>query len=144
MRRLEYTHKQHTISRANSNDAGIDFAADLNGRKTLTIPPGEIVTIGTGVSVAIDPGFVGLMFVRSSVGKRGLSLANGVGVIDSGYRGEVKVMLVNQGRFAQTIVDGERLAQLVIVSCELPVPWPVDGLDESVDGRVGGFGSTGR
>lgn len=102
----------------------------------------EITTISTGVSVEIPAGYVGLVFLRSSAGKRGLRLANGTGVIDSDYRGEIKLAL--EARFHPIPVsDGERIAQLVITPILTPELKIVDALDETERG-AGGFGSTGR
>lgn len=124
---------------AHEGDAGLD----LTSRESVEIPPQGTVKVGTGVSVAIPDGFVGLVFPRSGLAsKRGINLANCVGVIDSGYRGEVMVPLHNIGNEVQHVERGERVCQLVIipfVTCECI---EVDDLGDTERGK-GGFGSTG-
>ena len=94
--------------------AGADLYALVEG-ESLTIAAGETVLVRTGLSVEIPEGYVGLIYARSGLAtKKGLAPANKVGVIDSDYRGEVKVALFNQSGAAQTILAGERIAQLVI------------------------------
>ena len=98
----------------------------------------------TGIAVAIPPGFAGLVLPRSGHARRhGIGVVNGPGLIDSGYRGEISVLLINHGEEAVGFGRGDRIAQLTIV----PVPevdWvEVDDLDETARG-AGGFGSTGR
>ena len=98
---------------------------------------------GTGLAVEIPEGHVGLVFPRSSIYRTGDILSNGVGVIDSDYRGEIRVILVNLSHEPFTIEPGERIAQMVVARHET-VDWePVDELEESQRGS-GGFGSTGK
>lgn len=133
----------HGPSRAHEGDAGLD----LRVQRRLTVACGRTVLADTGVHVAVPAGHVGLVFVRSSVGaKRQVCLANGTGVIDSGYRGSIGVALHNFGRYPAVFEEGERVAQLVVV----PV---FGGRDEQVDRLellgesergAGGFGSSGR
>ena len=137
-----------TPTRAHPTDAGVDLVAwstDESGPGWLgsTIPYDSTLIVGTGVKVAIPEGYVGLLFVRSSLGiKRHLDLANGTGVIDSDYRGEIKVCLRNTGPTHQYVKRGDRICQLVIVPVHLN-PWvEVDTLDETERGE-GGIGSTG-
>jgi dUTP pyrophosphatase len=109
-----------------------------------TIGPGETVLLPTGIAVEIPTGYVGLIFARSSLGtKRGLAPANKVGVIDSDYRGEIKVALHNHSGEAQVLLPFERVAQLVIVPCLHVDYQEVPSLEETQRG-AGGFGSTGR
>ena len=112
--------------------------------KDVTIAPGETVLIGTGLAMEIPEGYVGLVYARSGLAtKRGLAPANKVGVIDSDYRGEIKVALYNQSGTVQTVAAGERVAQLVVAPF-LHAEYEVkDSLSETVRGE-GGFGSTGR
>ena len=107
------------------------------------IQPGYSRIYGTGIAAAIPEGYVGLLFVRSSLGvKRHLDIANGTGVIDAPYRGEVMVCLRNTGNKAATITRGERIVQMVTVPVNL-TPWvEVDDLDDTERGE-GGIGSTG-
>ena len=122
--------------------AGADLYALIEDGD-VTIEAGETKMIGTGLAFAIPEGLVGLVFARSGLAtKRGLAPANKVGVIDSDYRGEVRVVLHNHGSVAQTIENGERIAQIAFVpyySADFSV---VDELDDTVRG-TGGFGSTG-
>jgi dUTP pyrophosphatase len=109
-----------------------------------TIAPGETVLLPTGIAVAIPENHVGLIFARSSLGtKRGLAPANKVGVIDSDYRGEVKIALHNHSGEPQTLLPYERAAQLVVVPCVHVDYEESDTLDDTDRGE-GGFGSTGR
>lgn len=126
-------------TRAHPTDAGLD----LRAAEDVTIHGGDIFTIGTGVAVAIPEGHVGLLFGRSSLATTyGIQLANGVGVIDPDYRGEIKVALRKIGKAMKRINRGERIAQLVIVPCVIPTLDVVPTLPETVRG-AGGFGSTG-
>lgn len=121
--------------------AGADIYALLD--EPVTIEPGETKLIKTGLAMAIPEGLVGLVFARSGMAtKRGLAPANKVGVIDSDYRGELMVALHNQGLTAQTVDNGERIAQISFVPYYAADFELVDELDETVRG-VGGFGSTG-
>lgn len=124
--------------RAHEADAG----ADLRASEYHSIGSGQFVTVPTGVRVSIPEGYFGLLAARSSICKRGLLMANGVGVIDSGYTGEIKVPLFNAGNLPNVVMAGERIAQLVILPCELPTFRRVDELEETERGD-GGFGSTG-
>lgn len=122
--------------------AGADLYACLEA--PVTIAAGETVLIPTGVAMAIPAGLVGLVYARSGLAtKRGLAPANKVGVIDSDYRGEIFVALHNHGAAAQTVENGERVAQLVLTPYVTAAFQAVDSLDETARG-AGGFGSTGK
>ena len=110
----------------------------------VVIEPNETKFIGTGLAMEIPEGYVGLVYARSGLAcKRGLAPANKVGVVDSDYRGEIKVALHNHGKEAQTVEKGERIAQMVIAPY-LSVDYEeADELSETERGE-GGFGSTGR
>ena len=130
-------------TRATEGSAGLDLRACLEG--PVTIAPRQLVTIPTGVAMAL-PGqeYVGLIFARSGLGvKHGVSLSNGVGVIDSDYRGELKVGLTNLSDVPYTIQPGDRIAQLVVTPVALPQVEIVTELDDTGRG-TGGFGSTGQ
>lgn len=126
-----------------SQAAGADVYALLQS-DSLEIGAGETVLIGTGLSLEIPEGYVGLVYARSGLAtKKGLAPANKVGVIDSDYRGELKVALYNQSGRAQTIAAGERIAQLVIA------PYLTASFEEAAElsdtaRGAGGFGSTGK
>ena len=109
----------------------------------VTIGVGETVLIHTGIAMAIPDGYVGLIYARSGLAtKKGLAPANKVGVIDSDYRGEIMVAIHNHGKEAQTVENGERIAQIVFtpyVAADFSV---TDELDSTERG-AGGFGSTG-
>ncbi len=127
---------------ASADAAGADLFACTS--EDLRIPAGGTVMIHTGIAVAIPTGFAGLIYARSGLAtKRGLAPANKVGVIDSDYRGEILVALHNHSGEEQTIVDGERIAQLVIAPVLRATFAECESLDETVRGG-GGFGSTGR
>ena len=127
-------------SRARRGDAGVDlFAATA-----VTLGPGERATVGTGVAVAIPAGHAGLVTPRSGLAQRhGLGIVNAPGVVDSGYRGEIRVILVNHGSEAVTLDRGDRIAQLLVVPLAGGDLFEVEELPLSERGE-GGFGSTGR
>ena len=110
----------------------------------VVIEPSETKFIGTGLAMEIPEGYVGLVYARSGLAcKRGLAPANKVGVVDSDYRGEIKVALHNHGKEAQTVEKGERIAQMVIAPYLSVHYEEADALSETERGE-GGFGSTGR
>lgn len=134
--------KAHMPTYGSEEAAGADLYACLD--EAVTIQPGEVFWVTTGIALEVPKGCAGLVFARSSMGaKRGLAPANKVGVIDSDYRGEVRVVLLNHSNQPQTIEPGERVAQLVIVPVFTPGFSLVDELDDTVRG-IGGFGSTGK
>ncbi len=130
-----------TPARAHPGDAGLDLAA----AEEAELAPGERGAVATGLAVAVPAGHAGLVVPRSGRALReGLTVANAPGLIDSGYRGELKVILVNLGTESVTIRPGERIAQLVIVPVLVAAPDLREALPEG-DGRgEGGFGSTGH
>ncbi len=122
--------------------AGADLRTVIT--EPVTIEPGETAMLPTGLSFEIPEGYVGLVFARSSLGsKRGLAPANKVGVIDSDYRGEVKVALHNHSPIPQTVEPGERVAQFVVVPFLEADYEEAQELSDTERG-TGGFGSTGR
>ena len=122
--------------------AGADLYALLES--PVTVAPGETVLLSTGLSAEIPAGYVGLVFARSSLGiKRGLAPANKVGVIDSDYRGEIKVGLHNHSSVPQTVEPFERVAQFVIVPFLHAEFTESEALSDTARGE-GDFGSTGR
>jgi dUTP pyrophosphatase len=128
-------------TRAHTDDAGYD----LRACEAATLPPGGRASVGTGVAVAIPDGHAGLVLPRSGLAARhGIALVNAPGLIDAGYRGEIRVLLLNTDRETNfEVAPGDRIAQLVVVRHETPELIEVDSLDETARG-VGGFGSTGR
>jgi dUTP pyrophosphatase len=122
--------------RAHCGDAG----ADLFSYENLEIYPGEQKLVDTGIAVKIPQGFAGFVYNRSSQGKKGITIPHSVGVIDSGYRDTIKVLLKNIGDDPYKIAAGDRIAQLVIQKVEL-VQFK-DIWNDSTRG-TGGFGSTG-
>ena len=122
--------------------AGADLCACLED--PLTIAPGETAFVHTGLAMEIPVGYAGLVYARSGLAsKRGLAPANKVGVVDADYRGELMVALHNHGTAAQTIEDGERIAQLVITPYLTAQFFETEELSDTARG-AGGFGSTGR
>lgn len=130
----------HPVAPAKRGDAGIDLRAQVATPRT--IEAGQRWVVRAGLSLAIPAGHVGLVLPRSGLA-RDHGVASTVGVIDSGYRGEVGVTLINHGQQPYTVVPGERVAQLVIVPCVVPLFAEVDKLPDSERG-ASGFGSTGR
>jgi len=123
--------------RAYEHDAGLDLCA----LERHTLAPGEGRIFKTGIAIEIDPGFVGLVWDRSSMGKRGIKTLGGV--IDSGYRGEVGVILWNLSQAPQEIQAGDKIAQLLIQPISTPQSREVEILSSSERG-TGGFGSSGK
>ena len=122
--------------------AGADLYA-LPGQE-IVLSPNETTLVHTGIAMEIPEGFAGFVFARSGIAtKRGLAPANKVGVIDSDYRGEIMVALHNHSNSAQTIAEGERIAQLVIAPFLTVEYTETDALNDTVRG-AGGFGSTGK
>ena len=122
--------------------AGADLYACLSNDMTI-IYPGETLKIPTGIAVEIPDGYFGAVFARSGLAtKFGLRPANCVGVIDSDYRGEVMVALHNDSNAAVNIINGERIAQLVIIQHEHIIYTEADELSDTGRGE-GSFGSTG-
>ena len=122
--------------RAHPTDAG----ADLFSNEDLEIYPNEQKLVDTGIAIKIPQGFAGFVYNRSSQGKKGITIPHSVGVIDSGYRDTIKVLLKNIGDDPYKITTGDRIAQLVIQKVEL-VQFK-DIWNDSTRG-TGGFGSTG-
>ena len=123
--------------------AAADLCAVLDA--PLTLPPMGRAMVPTGLAIQLPgPEYVALVCARSGLAvKHGLALSNGVGVIDSDYRGEIQVGLVNLGSETYTLQPGERLAQLMILPVAQAAFVQADTLDET-DRGAGGFGSTGR
>jgi dUTP pyrophosphatase len=124
---------------AHPDDAGLDLLA----AETLTLAPGGRALVPTGIAVAIPPGYAGFVLPRSGLAlRRGITVLNAPGLVDAGYRGEVKVLLVNHDAEPATFERGERIAQLVVQRVERAQLAPVAELPPSERGP-GGFGSTG-
>ena len=122
--------------------AGADLYACLE--TPVVIHPGETAFIPTGISLEVPVGCAGLIYARSGMAcKRGLAPANKVGVVDSDYRGEILVALYNHGNVAQTVENGERVAQFVITPVLTPAYVIADCLSDTARNQ-GGFGSTGK
>lgn len=121
-----------------------DAGADLRTTVDVDLAPGERVLVPTGVAIALPPGYVGLVHPRSGLAvKHGVTVVNAPGTIDSGYRGEIKVCLLNTDRSESVRLSrGDRIAQLVIQRVEHAVFVRTDDLPPSPRG-TGGFGSTG-
>jgi dUTP pyrophosphatase len=126
-------------ARAYAGDAGLDLAAC----ERAELAPGERTTVGTGLAVAIPDGYAGFVQPRSGLAaKHGITIVNTPGLVDSGYRGELRVVLLNTDRVEAFVVEpGMRIAQLVIVPLPDVDPVEVDELPESERG-VRGFGSS--
>ncbi len=141
---LEYRRLvEHAVAPARSH--GDDAGFDLFAAEPVTLVPGERSDVGTGIALAIPTGHAGLVLPRSGLArKHGITLVNTPGLIDAGYRGEVRVLLLNTDRDnlfeAQS---GDRIAQLLIVRHEAPELVERAELGDTVRG-AGGFGSTGR
>ncbi|MFZ0386792.1 MAG: dUTP diphosphatase [Solirubrobacteraceae bacterium] len=128
-------------ARTHPGDAGLD----LHALQAATLAPGERASIPTGIAVEIGPGHAGLVLPRSGLAARhGISVVNAPGLIDSGYRGELRVLLLNTDRSASFELEaGDRIAQLVLIAVAIAEPVEVPQLSETPRG-AGGFGSSGR
>lgn len=128
-------------SRAHDGDAGLDLYA----AEEATLEPGQRMMVGCGIAIRVPDGCAGLVLPRSgNAARHGIALVNAPGLIDAGYRGEVRVLLLNTDREAAFRVEvGDRIAQLLVVPFAALAPVAVEELDGSVRGE-GGFGSSGR
>ena len=128
-------------TRAHDGDAGLDLRAS----EAVTVWAGQRASVGTGIALEIPPGHAGLVLPRSGLAARhGIALVNSPGLIDAGYRGEVRVLLLNTDSEEHFEVSpGDRIAQLVLVPFASAEPVEVDELGGSQRGD-GGFGSSGR
>lgn len=129
--------------RATDGSAGLDLCACIE--EPVTIPARGSVTVPSGIAIALeDNTAAAFVFARSGLAiKHGIGLLNGVGVVDSDYRGEIRIGLINQSDTPYVIEPGERIAQLIVMPVCVPAVIETDTLDETVRGE-GGFGSTGR
>jgi dUTP pyrophosphatase len=127
--------------RAHDDDAG----HDLHAVEAVTIAPGERAMVSTGLAIELPPGHAGWVVPRSGLAARhGIAIVNAPGLIDAGYRGEVKVLLLNTDRTEPFAIEsGDRIAQHVVVPVAAPEIVEVDELGATARG-AGGFGSTGR
>jgi dUTP pyrophosphatase len=141
--RVKKLHPNATLPTYGSAEAaGADLYACIDD--AVTIQPGEVYWVPTGIALEVPKGCAGLVYARSSLGaKRGLAPANKVGVVDSDYRGEIKVVLLNHSNLPQTLQPGERVAQFVITPVLTPAYEEVEELTDTTRG-TGGFGSTGK
>lgn len=126
-------------TRKHDNDAGIDLMIT----KSVTVHPHEIQVVSTEVCGELPPNTFGMVAVRSSVGLKGIGLANTPAIIDEGYRGEIKLALINNGRCSVHIPKGDRVAQLIVVPYVPVTINIVDSLNTTERG-TNGFGSTGQ
>jgi len=128
-------------SKAHEGDAGYDLFSDIN----LALHIGVVQPVITNIAVAIPKGYCGLILPRSSMGRRGIIIPNAPGLIDSGYRGQLKVLLLNLTKEPYRVHIGDRIAQLVIMKYEDADFIETEELPASYDKRgVGGFGSSGK
>ncbi|BDQ36238.1 deoxyuridine 5'-triphosphate nucleotidohydrolase [Pseudodesulfovibrio nedwellii] len=136
--------EENELAYATEHSAGLDLRACIDS-EDLEIGPGEKAAIPAGVAIEIrEPSIAGYVFSRSGLGtKDGLTVSQGVGVIDPDYRGEIKVSLLNTSDKVRRIKRGQRIAQLVFMPIFQAAILPVDELGDT-DRGAGGFGSTGK
>jgi len=124
------------------NSSGVDLYANIEGE--IVIKPLERKLIPTGIYAEIPEGYEGQIRARSGLAlNHGITLTNGIGTVDSDYRGEIKVLLINLGKENYTIKRGDRIAQLVLIKYEKILFEEVEEIDETYRG-TGGFGHTGK
>ncbi|MFW5487944.1 MAG: dUTP diphosphatase [Desulfovibrio sp.] len=145
--RVKYLHtawEGQELETATSGSAGVDLRACID-QETLTIEPGDRAPIPAGLAIEITaPGFAGFIFSRSGLGaKDGLTVSQGVGVIDPDYRGEIIVSLLNTSKERRTIRRGQRIAQLIFLPFAAAHFTAVEELTTTERG-AGGFGHTGK
>ena len=140
LRFTRLTPEARAPAQAHEGDAGYD----LHAAEAAWLGPGDRASVGTGITVAIPAGCAGLVLPRSGLAaKHGIALVNAPGLIDSGYRGEVRVLLLNTDRVQDFEIGvGDRIAQLLLVRFESGPVEEADSLDQTARG-AGGFGSTG-
>lgn len=127
-----------------AGSAGMDLRAAIGEGETVVLDPGQRRLIPTGLKIALEPGYEAQVRPRSGLAlKHGISAPNSPGTIDSDYRGEVGVILINHGELPFEIKRGDRIAQMVIARYEQARLIEVETVDETARG-AGGFGSTGR
>ncbi|SJM56104.1 Deoxyuridine 5'-triphosphate nucleotidohydrolase [Brevundimonas diminuta 3F5N] len=127
-----------------AGSAGMDLRAAIGEGETVVLEPGQRKLIPTGLKIALEPGYEAQVRPRSGLAlKHGISAPNSPGTIDSDYRGEVGVILINHGELPFEIKRGDRIAQMVIARYEQARMVEVEAVDETTRG-AGGFGSTGR
>lgn len=127
-------------TRSTGGSVGYDICACIP--EPVTVSPGETRLIGSGIAIALDQGYAAFLYARSGLGvKHGIVPANGVGVIDSDYRGEIMIGIKNTSNSDYVIHPGDRIAQIVISRCELPELMAVDALNGTERGSHG-FGSS--
>ena len=127
--------------RNTDGSVGYDIAASL--KNDILINPGETILIGSGFAIELNQGYAAFIYARSGLGvKKGIIPANCVGVVDSDYRGEIKVGLKNTSTEPFIVHNKDRIAQMVITKCELPETVVCDTLNETCRGEDG-FGSSG-
>ncbi len=124
---------------AHAGDSGVDLFANEN----VVLQPGEIGLVGTGIRIAVERGYEAQVRPKSGLAaNHGITVLNTPGTVDSGYRGEVKVIAINHGKTAYTVEKGKKIAQMVFARVEEPDIAIVEELDETTR-NDGGFGSTG-
>ena len=128
------------VSYADLGSSGLDLPAGLDA--PLTLNPGDMVTLPLGVAFEIPSGYEGQLRARSGMARKGIGVVNGVGTIDSSYRGEVCAILINYSREPYTISPGDRVAQIVFSEVLRAQLTAKEAL--SPTSRRGGFGSTGK
>ena len=141
---LKILHENCHPDYATQGSAGVDLKVCYLPKDGISIRPGSQFMFSTGIAIHIkDPGYAGMIIPRSSLGKKGIVLGNLVGLIDSDYQGEIKVLIWNRGDNAVTIDNMDRIAQLVIVPIVQAQFEIVEHFEKSQRG-AGGFGSTGK
>jgi dUTP pyrophosphatase len=143
VRRLAHAADLPLPAYASEGAAGLDLRAATPDGEVIEIQPGERRVVPTGICIALPPGYEAQVRPRSGLARRhGVTCLNSPGTVDSDYRGEIAVILVNLGHEPCAVARGDRIAQLVVAPVSRAVWRPVDDLEETVRG-AGGFGSSG-
>lgn len=142
LRRLPHAHDLPLPSRQTEHSAGFDLRAAVESE--IEIKPGDILLVETGFEIEIPHGFEAQIRARSGLAvKHGITLINAIGTIDSDYRGELKVPLINHGSASHVIHRGDRIAQMILIKLPESEVIEVETLSDTTRGS-GGFGHTGR
>ena len=143
--KLNYVSKtNYELKHQTQYSAGLDLPAYIEGENSIILKQQKMTLVPTGIYVEIPTGYFGMLCLRSSLAaKRGLMLGNGIGIIDSDYRGEIMLCIYNTNTNDVIIKNGERIGQLLLVPYVLCETFKVNELSVTIRGE-GGFGSTGK
>lgn len=140
---IGYSTEEHTLEKAHSTDSGFDMKAYIPNGEMIVIEPGDYQLVNTGIRIRTT-GLEGQIRPRSGLAlNNGVTVLNSPGTIDDGFKGEIKVLLINHGKNSFTIKNGDRIAQIVFAIVELVLAFVMQNLNLTLDRNDKGFGSQG-